>query len=169
MVTDAAVTSRCVLTASVGAGRLTTLVNVCTEAVQQAEARAAGHTAVRSLGVHTLLSWTRQWVLALVDVCAGESSELVSTVTDTPEAAGGVLTASVGATGAACALICVMDSRGWTLCCCRGNRTFSGGGGWAFGRRGDRAAGAGQSVTSCRLRPSSLFWGGSWSGVRGGD
>lgn len=103
MVTDAAVTAGCVLTATVGAGRLATLIDVCTEAVQQAEAGAAGHAPVRSLGVDTLLSWTRQRVLTLVHVCAGESSELVSVVTDTPEAAGGVVTASVGAAGAVCA------------------------------------------------------------------
>lgn len=108
MVTDAAVTSRHVLTATVGAGRLATLIDVCTQAVEKAEARAAGHTAVRPHRVHTLLTRTQQRVLTLVDVCAGVSSELVSAVTDTPEAAWGVLTATVGATGAVCALVDVV-------------------------------------------------------------
>lgn len=111
MATDAAVTSWRVLAAAVSAGRLTTLIDVCTLAVQQAEARAAGHAAVRPHRVHTLLTRTQQRVLALVHICAGVSSELVSAVTDAPEAAGGVLTAAVGATGAVCTLVCVVAGR----------------------------------------------------------
>lgn len=108
MATDAAITSRRVLTSTVGAGCLTTLVDVCTQTVQQAKARATGHTAIRALRVHTLLTRAQQGVLTLVHICAGVSSEFVSMVTDTPEAARRVLTAGVGTTGAECALICVV-------------------------------------------------------------
>lgn len=108
MTTDATIASRRVLTSAIGAGFLTTLIDVCTQAVQQAKAGAAGHTAIRARRVHTLLTRAQQGVLALVHVCAGVSSEFVSMVTDTAEAARGVLTAGLGTTGAEGTLICVM-------------------------------------------------------------
>lgn len=116
MTTDAAIASRCVLTSSIGAGSLTTLVDVCTQAVQQAKSRATGNTAKRAFRVHTLLTRAQQGVLALIHVCAGVSSEFVSMVTDTPEAARGVVTAGVGTTGTESALICVMAGSVESIC-----------------------------------------------------
>lgn len=108
MATDTAIASWCILTSTVGTGCLTTLIDICTQAVQQAKPRAAGDTAIRAFRVHTLLTGAQQGVLTLVYICAGVSFEFVSMVTDTPEAARGVLTAGIGITGAECALICVI-------------------------------------------------------------
>lgn len=97
VVTDAAVASRCVFTATVGAGSLTTLVDVCTQSVEQSVSRLTGHAAVRALTVDTLLTWTLQSVLTLVHVCAGVAAEPVTKATDTPVAAWSVVTATVAA------------------------------------------------------------------------
>lgn len=170
MATDAAVTSWCVLTAAVGTGCLATLVNVCTLAVQQSKSRATGHAAERSHRVDTLLTRTQQRILTLVHVCAGVPSELVTAVTNALEASCRVLTASVGATGAERTVVCVADCRGPSggggrtlrcCCCCDG----------AFGRRGNRAPGAGQSdfsnrwLKSRRRVTASLVWSRSWFGL----
>lgn len=97
MVTDATVASRGVITASVGAGNLATLIDVCTAAVDQCVSRLTGDAAVRARTVSTLLTRTLQRILTLVHVCAGGAAEPVTKATDTPVAAGRVVTAGVAA------------------------------------------------------------------------
>lgn len=97
MATDTAVASRSVFTATVGAGSLTTLIDVCTDPVQESKARLAGDAAIRTLRVDALLTGTLQRVHTLVHICAGVSCESVTKATHTPVATWRVVTATVAA------------------------------------------------------------------------
>lgn len=107
MVTDTAVAPWCVFTATVGARSLATLIDVCTEPVEQFISRLTGHAAVRALAVDALLTWTTQRILTLVHICAGVAGEPVTMATDTPVATWSVFTATVTA-GVQLALIDVL-------------------------------------------------------------
>lgn len=107
MATDTSVASWSVFTATVRAGSLTTLIDVCTDPVEESEPRLAGDAAIRTLRVDALLTGTLQRIHTLVHICAGVSCEPVTMATHTPVAAWRVVTATVAA-GILSALIDVL-------------------------------------------------------------
>lgn len=109
MATHAAVASWRVLTATVGAGSLMALVDVCADPVEESVSGLTGHTAVRALAVDALLTRTLEGVITLIHICAGVAAELVTKATDTPVAARRVVTAAVAA-GIVLALVHILTA-----------------------------------------------------------